>query len=67
MNTNGGKVYHTLLNKINNNLICIIQKYNGVIYKKTTLIDHLRYNIYLIQCCLSEHNKLKNNKIIKFL
>ena len=27
MNTNG-KVYHTLLNKINKNIICIIQRYN---------------------------------------
>lgn len=49
---NSGKVYHTLLNKINNNLICIIQEYNRQSKTNENFLPSLQNKTYWLNCDL---------------
>lgn len=42
---NSGKVYHTLINKLNNDLIRIIQNYN-INYEQINYFQELEYKIW---------------------
>lgn len=54
---NGGETYYSLVHKINNNLIRIIQNYNS--RKNDIDIYHINYSTYWIKYDLETYNTKK--------
>lgn len=65
MNPNSGKVYHTLINKINNDLIKMIQKYNND-RSYILFLDHLKSSTFYLKKDIHNYdNNCDNLKIAK--